>query len=122
MPDISISAGIAIKKDYLDSRISVSNVGADMAEAGMRSTTYATGTAAVSISTAGLSSVGMAFMRNIATATASTVQIGVVSGGSFYGFSTLRAGEPAILRLTSGAQYQAIGSTGSRLRVDITEG
>ena len=35
---------------------------------------------------------------------------------------TLRAGEPAILRLSSGTTYQAKGGAGARLRVDITEG
>jgi hypothetical protein len=50
------------------------------------------------------------------------VQIGVVSGTSFLSFSTLRSGEPAILRLSPNVQYSAIGTPRTRLRVDITEG
>jgi hypothetical protein len=122
MPDISINAGITVKKEFLDTTIRVSNVTADMTVVGMQSTTYSTGTAAVSISTANLSSVGFAFMRNVSATTASTVRIGIVSGTSFVDFSTLRAGEPAVFRLSSGVQYQAVGSSGARLRVDIMEG
>jgi TRAP-type uncharacterized transport system fused permease subunit len=58
---------------------------------------------------------------NIAEVTV-TAAIGIAAGGSFVGFATLRAGEPAILRLSSGTTYQATGVAGARLRVDITEG
>jgi hypothetical protein len=50
------------------------------------------------------------------------VQVGIEAGGSFVGFATLRGGEPAITRLSSGTEYKAIGVSGARLRVDITEG
>jgi hypothetical protein len=50
------------------------------------------------------------------------VQIGIEAGGLFVSFATLRSGEPAMFRLSSGTAYQAKGSAGSRLRVDITEG
>lgn len=122
MPDISYNVSLKVDKQFLNNSVSVANVTATMSQAGMSSMTLALSTTATAISTASLSSVGLAFMRNLSTATASTVTIGVESGASFVGFATLRAGEPAILRLTAGTSYQAIGSAGSRLRVDIIEG
>jgi hypothetical protein len=64
----------------------------------------------------------MAFLRNLSTATTSTAQVGITAGGSFAPLCTLRAGEPQIFRLASGQNYVAIGTPGTRLRVDITEG
>lgn len=122
MPDISYQASISVTKDFLDTRISVTNVTANMSEVGMQSLTYSLTTNTTSLSTAGLTTVGLAFLRNLSTATVSTAQIGVLSGSNFVSFATLRAGEPAVLRLSGGAQYRAIGTTGTRLRVDVTEG
>jgi len=122
MPDISYGLSLNVSKDFLSNQVNVQNVTANMSVAGMKSVTYTLTTNAVSISTANLSSVGMAFLRNLSTATAATAQIGIDAGGSFVGFSTLRAGEPQIIRLTTGVEYSAIGTTGSRLRVDIYEG
>jgi hypothetical protein len=122
MPDISYNVSLKLDKEYLNNSVSVANVTASMNEVGMNSMTMALSTNVTQISTANLSSVGMAFFRNLSTATASTVTIGIEEGGSFVGFCTLRAGEPAILRLSAGTNYRARGTAGTRLRVDITEG
>ena len=122
MPDISYNVSLKLDKDYLNNSVSVANVTASMNEVGMNSMTMALSTNATQISTANLSSVGLAFFRNLSTATAATVTIGIDEGGSFVGFCTLRAGEPAILRLSAGTDYKARGTAGTRLRVDITEG
>lgn len=122
MPDISYNVSLKLDKDYLNNSVSVANVTASMNEVGMNSMTLALSTNATQISTANLSSVGLAFFRNLSTATAATVTVGIDAGGSFLGFNTLRAGEPAIYRLTPGINYFARGTAGSRLRVDITEG
>lgn len=122
MADISYGVSVRVDKGYLSNQISVSGVTASMAQTGMQSLTYTLTTNAVNISTASLSSVGLAFLRNLSTATAATAQIGIDEGGSFVGFTTLRAGEPAVFRLTAGTNYQAIGTAGTRLRVDVTEG
>lgn len=122
MPDISYNVSLKVDKDFLNNSVSVANVTANMSQVGMQSVTLTLSTNAVQISTANLSSVGLAFMRNLSTATAATVTVGIDAGGSFLGFNTLRAGEPAIYRLSAGQNYFAVGSTGSRLRVDITEG
>lgn len=122
MSDITYSINVAVKKGYLDSRINVSNVTATMTQEGMQSLTYALTTNATVLSTASLTSVGMAFLRNLSTASSSTAQIGIEEGGSFVSLATLRSGEPALFRLSTGSQYKAIGTPGTRLRVDITEG
>jgi len=122
MADVSYSMSMRVSKDYLDDLVSISGGTATMDNVGMKSLTITLSTNATSISTANLTSVGMAFLRNLQTSTASTVTIGVDSSG-YVGFSELRSGEGAMLRLTSGVDYQAKGTTeGDRLRVDITEG
>lgn len=121
MSDINYSMTMRVAKDLLDDAVSISGGTATMDNAGMKSLTITLSTNATSISTANLSAVGMAFFRNLNTSTVSTVTIGINSGG-FVGFSTLRSGEAAMLRLTGGVDYQAKGAAeGNRLRVDITE-
>lgn len=122
MADISYSVSLKVDKDNLSNSVAAANITASMSQVGMLSQTMTLSTNAVSISTANLSSVGVAFMRNLSTATASTCQIGIEAGGSFAPFVTLRSGEPAVLRLTPGTAYSAKGAAGSRLRIDITEG
>ena len=122
MADISYSVSYRIAKDFLNAQVASNNVTANMTLTGLQGQTLTLSTNAVSISTANLGSVGIAFMQNLSTATASTCAIGIDAGGSFVGFTTLRAGEPAIMRLTAGTSYYAKGVAGTRLRVDITEG
>lgn len=122
MADISYSVSYRIAKDFLNAQVASNNVTANMSLTGLQSQTLTLTTNAVSISTANLGSVGVAFLQNLSTATASTCQIGIEAGGSFAPFVTLRSGEPAIMRLTAGASYSAKGVAGTRLRVDITEG
>lgn len=122
MPDINYGLTLVVAKGLLNNSINVSGVTANMAQTGLVSQTLTLSTNAVSIQTSQLSSVGMAFMRNLSTATSQTATIGIDEGGSFVGFTTLRAGEPALMRLSAGTTYKAIGVAGTRLRVDITEG
>ena len=122
MADISYSVAVKVDKGFLSNNINANGVTAAMTLAGLKSDTYTLSTNASSISTANLGTVGLGFLRNLSTATAATVQIGIEAGGSFVSFATLRAGEPAVMRLSSGTQYQARGTAGGRLRVDITEG
>ena len=122
MSDITYSMSFKVDKDNFVNQIQVTQITATQAKAGYKSVVYDLTTNAVAISTANLSTVGMAFLRNLSTSSASTAQIGIEAGGSFVGFATLRAGEPALMRLSTGTDYQAIGSAGARLRVDISEG
>jgi hypothetical protein len=122
MSDISYGVNITVNKGFLDNRIQVTNVTADMSLEGMQSLTYSLTTNPTNVSTSNLSSVGLAFLRNLSTATVATAQIGIDEGGSFVSLTTLRPGEPAVFRLSTGVNYKAIGTAGTRLRVDITEG
>lgn len=122
MADISYSLSLRVAKGKLANSVSVSNITASMSQTGLVAQTLTLSTNAVSISTANLSSVGLAVIQNLSTATSSTATIGIDAGGSFVGFTTLRGGEAAIARLSTGTDYQAIGVAGTRLRVDITEG
>ena len=122
MSDINYSVSYRVSKGFLNAQVNTGGATAAMNQTGMLSQTLTLSTNAVAISTANLASVGLAFLQNLSTHTAQTASIGIDAGGSFVGFSTLRAGEPAILRMTSGTTYQAIGGAGARLRVDITEG
>jgi hypothetical protein len=122
MSDINYSITYRVSKGFLSNTVNANGVTANMTNTGMLSQTLTLSTNAVSISTGNLSSVGLAFLQNLSTSTIQTAAIGIAAGGSFVGFATLRAGEPAIMRLSSGTTYQAIGATGARLRVDITEG
>jgi hypothetical protein len=122
MSDVNYSMSMRVSKGFLDDLVSLSGGTATMDNSGMKSLVLTLSTNATSISTANLTSVGMAFLRNLNTSTLSTVTIGVDSSG-FVGFSTLRSGEGGMIRLTGGVDYQAKGSVeGDRLRVDITEG
>lgn len=122
MSDINYTISYRIAKGFLNAQANAVGATADMSNTGMLSQTLTLSTNAVSISTANLSSVGLAFLQNLSTHTAQTASIGIEAGGSFVGFTTLRAGEPAMIRLTSGTDYKAKGGAGARLRVDITEG
>lgn len=122
MSDITYSMSLKVDKGNLVNQIQVSQVTASMAKAGYSSLVYDLTTNATAISTANLTTVGLAFLRNLSTSSASTAQVGIEAGGSFVGFTTLRGSEPAIVRLSAGTEYQAIGVAGTRLRVDIAEG
>lgn len=121
MADINYSVTLRVAKDNLAATINDAAT-ANMSQVGMLTQTLTLSTNAVSISTASLASVGMAYIQNLATSTASTATIGVDASGTFVGFCTLNAGEPALLRLTAGTTYQARGIEGGRVRIDIVEG
>ncbi len=122
MADITLGMSLAISRELLSESIYVSNVTATMSQTGFKSTTYTVNSSTTSLSTANLTSVGMAMFRNLSPDTTSTVVVSAVSGASVVPFTTMRPGEPGMFRLSSGTSYQATGSAGSILRVDITEG
>lgn len=122
MADITYGISLNVNKGYLSNSVSVQNVTANMSVAGLKSLTYTLTTNASSISTANLASAGIAFLRNVSTATSATVQIGIQEGGSFVTFTSLNPGEPQLFRVASSTNYVAIGAAGARLRVDILEG
>jgi len=122
MSDINYNVSYRVSKGFLASSVNSGGVTASMAQTGLVSMTLTLSSNAVSISTANLSAVGLAFLQNLSTSTLQTASIGINEGGSFVGFASMRPGEQAILRLAENRQYEAIGGAGARIRVDITEG
>lgn len=122
MSDISYSIAMNVNKGLLRSDVAARGITASMTSDSMLSASYPLSATPTPISTANLSAVGVAMFRNLSSSTASTAQIGLQAGGSFASFCTLKAGEAALIRMTAGKQYEAIGTSGTRLRVDITEG
>jgi hypothetical protein len=120
--DITYSVAMNVNKGLLRSDVAARGITASMTSDSMLSASYSLSTTAASISTANLSLAGIAVFRNLSSSTASTAQLGFQVGGSFASFCTLKAGEAAVIRMTAGRQYEAIGTSGTRLRVDITEG
>lgn len=122
MPDITLGTSLVVSRDNLSGSLYAANVTAAMSKQGLKTTVYTLSTTAVSLSTANLTSVGVAHFWNLATDTNATATISVVSGANNIAFASPRPGEPAMLRLASGVSYQATGHTAAILRVDITEG
>lgn len=122
MPDLTLGTSLIVSKGNLAASLYSSNVTANMAQAGLKTTVYTLSTTAVSLSTANLSSVGVAQFWNISSDTAATAVISAVSGASTVAFASPRPGEPVLMRLASGVSFQATGHTAAILRVDITEG
>ena len=122
MADITLGTSISISRGLLSESIYVNNVTASMSQTGFKSTTYTVNSAATTLSTANLNAVGYALFRNLSPDTVSTISVAAVLGTATISFSTLRPGEPGMLRLSSGTSYQATGTAGAILRVDITEG
>ena len=122
MSDINFSVTRRVSKDYLSGSINVQGVTAAMSANGVVADTLTLSGTTSEISTASLSSAGLAVFRNLSTSTVATVSIGVMVGSTFKGFSDPRPGEPAMFRLTAGTEYRAVGTAGARLLYDITEG
>lgn len=122
MADIAYNIQAQISKGALSQTLYASGITADIATAGIMSVTLNLGTAVTQLTTSTLNQVGLCFARSLATTTTHTVSFGRYVGGTLYETATLRAGEAAVLRLASGTNYEAKGTSGSRLRVDITEG
>ena len=122
MADLTFGTTIVVNKGNLAANLYANNVTATMNQSGLKTTVYTLSTNATSISTANLSSVGLAQFWNLATDTNATTLISVVNTTGTIPVAAPRPGEPAILRLAPGVSFQAIGHTAAVLRVDITEG
>jgi hypothetical protein len=122
MADLTIGTSIIVSKGSLSANLYSANVTATMSQSGLKTTVYTLSSTAVSLSTANLSSVGIAQFWNISGDTNATVLVSSVSGASVVGFAAPRPGEPALMRLAGGVSFQATGHTAAILRVDITEG
>lgn len=122
MADLTLGTTIIVNKGNLSTNLYAANITAAMSQAGIKTTVYTLSTTAVSLSTANLSSVGVAQFWNISSDTSATVLLSAISGANVVAFAAPRPGEPAMMRLAGGVSFQATGHTAAILRVDITEG
>jgi hypothetical protein len=119
MADVTYNISGTVQKGALREQFNASAITADIATAGVLSVTLALGTATSQISTATIGTLGLAFVRNLATETTHTVSIGRLSGTNLFETVRLKAGEAAILRLAPG-DYAAKAAVAGTTRAVIT--
>jgi len=119
MSDVTYNISGTVNKGALRDSFNASAITADIATAGVLSVTLALGTATSQITTTTIGSLGLAFVRNLATETTHTVSIGRLSGTSLFETVRLKAGEAAVLRLAPG-DYAAKAAVAGTTRAVIT--
>jgi hypothetical protein len=119
MADVTYNISGTVQKGALREQFNASAITADIATAGVLSVTLALGTATSQISTSTIGTLGLAFVRNLATETTHTVSIGRLSGTNLFEAVRLKAGEAAILRLAPG-DYAARAAVAGTTRAVIT--
>jgi hypothetical protein len=119
MPDINYTITGQVQKGALSQSFAASGITADIATAGVLSVTLALNTNSTQISTATLGSVGLAFVRSLATTTTHEVSIGKLDGSTLHEVVRLKAGEAAVLRLAPG-DYAAKAAVAGTTRVVLT--
>jgi hypothetical protein len=119
MPDINYTITGQVQKGALSQAFAASGITADIATAGVLSVTLALNTNSTQISTATLGSVGLAFVRSLATTTTHEVSIGKLDGSTLHEVVRLKAGEAAVLRLAPG-DYAAKAAVAGTTRVVLT--
>lgn len=119
MPDVTYNISGTVQKGSLREQFNASAVTSDIATAGVLSLTLALGTTTTQINTATIGAVGLAFIRNLATATTHTVSLGRLDGTTLHDTVRLKAGEAALLRLAPG-DYAARAAVAGTTRAVIT--
>lgn len=119
MADVTYNISGTVQKGALREQFNASAITADISTAGVLSVTLALGTATSQISTATIGTLGLAFVRNLATETTHTVSLGRLSGTNLFETVRLKAGEAAILRLAPG-DYAAKAAVAGTTRAVIT--
>lgn len=124
MADINYTITGTVSKGSFRQSFNAAAVTADMSFAGLYSISLNLGTSVTQVSTASLTSLGLCFVQNLATAMTHTVSLGRYDGPSsaLYETVTLRAGESAVLRLAAGSYAAKAAVAGSRMTLTIYEG
>jgi len=128
MADITYTVNMNVSKDLLTQVFQASGIGVGMQNSGFISQTLSPGTTAAAtavISTATMTAVGMFFARHISPGTAfltSKVYFGPLVNGQFVKMITLKQGEVAVGRLSTGNTYACQSNqTGTQLLISILE-
>jgi hypothetical protein len=119
MADVTYNISGSVNKGGLRDQFNASAITADIATAGVLSVTLPLGTTTTQISTATLGSLGLAFVRNLATETTHAVSIGRLVGTTLHDSVRLKGGEAALLRLAPG-DYAAKAAVAGTTRAVIT--
>jgi hypothetical protein len=119
MSDITYNISGSVNKGSLRDSFNASAVTASIATAGVLSVTLALGTTTTQISTATIGSLGLSFIRNLATNATHTVSIGRLAGTTLHDVVRLRGGESALLRLAPG-DYAAKAAVAGTTRAVVT--
>ena len=124
MSDINYTIIGTVSKGVFRQTFNAASVTASMSVSGMYAVSLELGTAVTQVSTASLSSLGICFAQNISTVATHTVSFGRYDGPSstLHETLTLRAGEAAVLRLSSGNYAAKSAAAGSRMTLAIYEG
>ena len=128
MADITYTVNMNVSKDLLTQVFQASGIGVGMQNSGFISQTLSPGTTAAAtavISTATMNTVGMFFARHISPGTVfvtSQVSFGPLVNGEFVKMITLKQGEVAVGRLSTGKTYACQSNqTGTQLLISILE-
>lgn len=118
----SITTNIAFNKGNVSEAFAATQTAASSVT-GYQVQTPTLGTTAAQISTANISVLGYAFFRSLVTTTQTTctISIGTMSGTTLTPMVTLRAGEPAVLRLAAGTYGAKAAAEGYKLLATIFE-
>jgi hypothetical protein len=122
MPDVNMSFSVSASKGTFTQMFSASGMTSDMAAAGMLAVSATLGTAAVTLSTTSLSSLGVAVIHNLGTDATQVVTFGRWDGTTLWGCSAPRGGEKSVMRLEPGNYAWKSNVPGTRGLVQILEG
>lgn len=119
MPDVTYNLSGTVIKGSLREQFNASAITSDMASAGMLVVTIGLNTNTTQVTTTTIGSLGLAFLRNLATETTHTVSFGRLDGTTLYDSVRLKAGEAALVRLAPG-NYGAKAAVAGTTRAVIT--
>lgn len=118
----SITTNISLNKGNVSEAFAATQTAASSV-GGYQVQTPTLSTSPVQLSTTSITTLGYAFMRSLVTTTQTTctITIGPMSGTTLTPMITLRAGEPALLRLAAGTYGAQAAAAGYRLLLAIFE-
>lgn len=122
MADATMSFQVQATKGSFSQTFIASGITADMDVAGVMAIPATLGTTPVTLSTAALSALGIAFIQNLATDSTHIVTFGRWDGTTLWGSAALRGGEKAIFRMEPGNYAWKASVAGVRALAQILEG
>lgn len=122
MADSTTSFQVQATKGSFAQTFIASGITADMGVAGVLAVPATLGTTPVTLSTAALSSLGIAFVQNFATDSTHVVTFGRWDGATLWGSAALRGGEKAVFRMEPGNYAWKANVANVRALAQILEG